>query len=120
MALSSDGELLVLNNLLTGRFISLHTGTPPSSEVGTAGTAYSRQPITFHTLSGPDPTIFANSGIIQYPVATADWGNVTHFAVWSAQTGGTIYAYAMVSVAKTITTGDIARWDPDTLTVSTD
>ena len=120
MPLSTSGETTVLTALLASRFVSLHTASPGNtgaSEV--TGGAYARQSATF-TQAGNNPTVASNSGIITYPTATASWGTVTHFGLWSAASGGTFYGYGTVTTPKAIDIDDIARWDIGQLTVSTD
>jgi len=118
MGLSSNGETTVLNALLAARFVSLHTGDPGNtgaSEVATG--AYARQSATFAN-TGANPTVAANTAIIQYPTATAPWGTITHFGLWSAASGGTFLGSNSVVTPKTIDTDDIARWEVGKLTVS--
>jgi hypothetical protein len=120
MPLSANGETTVLAALLAGRFISLHTGDPGNtgaSEV--AGGSYARQSATF-TNAGSNPTVASNNALIQYPTATAAWGTITHFGIWSAASGGTFYGGAAVTTPKVIDIDDIARWDATKLTVSAD
>jgi len=121
MPLSSTGESTVLAALLAARFISLHTADPGNtgaSEV--AGGAYARQgPVTF-TNTGSNPTTSANSTLITYPTATANWGTITHFGLWSAATAGTFYGGAAVTTSKAIDVDDIARWDIGKLTFTAD
>jgi hypothetical protein len=120
MPLAAGGETAVLDALLTGRFLSMHTGTPPGGEVPTAGTGYVRQPVSFVSTGGPDPTVYKNSVAVQFPAAVLDWGNVTHFGIWSAATGGTLIAYAPVATPKAVTANDVVRWEVNSLAVSTD
>lgn len=110
MTLSTNGEALLLTTLLTGRFISLHTGDPGNtgaSEV--AGVSYVRQAATF-SQSGGNPTLADNDADIEYPVATTNWGTVSHFGVWSASSGGTFYGGWALSANRTINTDDVARF----------
>jgi len=120
MPLSSQGESTVLNAFLAARFVSLHTGAPGdvgSNEV--TGGAYVRQAATF-TNSGNNPTVSANNAVIQYPTATAAWGTITHFGIWSAVSAGTFLGWNTVVTPKTIDIDDIARWEVGKLTVTTD
>jgi len=120
MPLSSTGETTVLNSLLAARFVSLHTSNPGNTGAGeVVGGGYARQAATF-TNAGSNPTVSSNSALIQYPTATAPWGTITHFGIWSAASGGTFLAYNAVTVPKTIDTDDIARWEVGKLTVTTD
>jgi hypothetical protein len=120
MPLATTGESTVLNALLAARFVSLHTANPGNtgaSEV--AGGSYARQAATFAN-TGNNPTVASNTGIIQYPTATAPWGTVTHFGLWSAASGGSFLGYNSVTTPKSIDTDDIARWEIGKLTVTTD
>jgi len=117
MPLANTGETTVLSALLTGRFISLHTGVPPSNEV--VGSAYARQAATFAQTSGPDPTIYKNSGLIQFPTATGSWGTITHFGIWSASTAGNLLAYNTVTTSKPVAIDDAVKFDINALSVDT-
>jgi hypothetical protein len=117
MPLAGSGEVVVLDALLAGRFLSLHTGTPPGVEIPAGG--YVRRPVTFAQTSGPDPTIYKNTAVVEYPAATTDWGTVTHFGVWTAVSGGNMVAYNTVTTPKAVTAGDIVRWDVGALVVDT-
>lgn len=118
MPLATTGESTVLNALLAARFVSLHTADPGNTGANeVAGGSYARQAATF-TNAGNNPTVASNSGVIQYPTATAPWGTVTHFGLWSASSGGSFLGSAAVTVPKTIDTDDIARWEIGKLQVS--
>ena len=120
MPLASTGETTVLNALLAARFVSLHTADPGNTGANeVSGGAYARQAMTFAN-TGSNPTVAANTGVVQYPTATASWGTVTHFGIWSAVTGGTFLGYNTVTTPKAIGIDDIARWDIGKLTVTTD
>jgi hypothetical protein len=120
MPLSSAGEASVLNSFLAGRFVSLHTADPGDTGLSEViGGSYARQAATF-TNTGNNPTVAANSTLIQFPVATASWGVITHFGIWSAASGGSFLAFNSVAVPKLVGVDDIARWDIGKLTVATD
>lgn len=118
--LSTNGEVVALNALLAARFISLHTADPGNtgaSEV--AGGGYVRQSAAF-TNSGGNPTLARNNALIQFPVATAAWGTITHFGVWSAAAGGTFYGSGAVGTPKAVAIDDIVRFLANAITVSSD
>jgi hypothetical protein len=117
MPLAGSGETTVLDALLAGRFVSLHTGVPPAMEIPAGG--YARQPAIFAQTSGPDPTIYGNNAVIEYPAATTDWGTVTHFGIWTSVSGGSFLGWNTVTTPKAVTEGDIVRWDVNALTVDT-
>lgn len=120
MPLASAGETNVLGSLLAARFVSLHTGAPGDSGVNeVVGGAYARQAATFAN-TGSNPTVAANTGILQYPTATGAWGTITHFGLWTAASGGTFLGWNTVVTPKSIDIDDIARWEVGKLTVSAD
>lgn len=119
MGVTSAGETLALQGLLAAsRYLGLHTADPTDNgSVGEiAGGGYARQLVAF-SYSGSNPTIASNNAILTYPVATLDWGTITHISVWTALAGGTCVATDAVDVAKTILNGDVARWPIGTLHV---
>jgi len=116
--LGPTAEALILTALLAGRYVSLHTGAPGdtgASEV--AGGAYARQSATF-AQAGTNPTVASNTGAIQYPQSLTDWGTITHFGTWDAASGGNWLGGDALVTPKVMVTGDIARWEIGTLTVS--
>jgi len=118
--LSGAGEILVLNALLTGRFVSLHTGDPGNTGVNeVTGTPYVRQSVTF-AYTGNNPTTAANNIVVQFPTATGLWGTIYHFGIWDAATNGTFYGGWAVTAPKLIDVEDTARWDVGTMKISTD
>ena len=118
MPLAAAGETTVMNSLLTGRYLSLHTAFPPSGEV--TGGGYERMPVTFAPTSSPDPTVYKNAALVQFDAATTSWGIIQYFGIWDALTGGSLLAYNAVSVAKPVEIDDVARWEIGTLVVDTD
>lgn len=108
MGVTPAGEVRGLNGLLTGCYISLHTGDPTGGNEVVGG-AYARQSYVY-SLSGGDPTTAANSGVIQFPAATADWGTISHFAIWTASSAGTMVAKDALDSAKAIAIDDVARF----------
>jgi hypothetical protein len=119
--LASGGENIVLDSLLAARFVSLHTGDP--GDTGTlevvGGGAYARQPATF-TKTGSNPTVAANSAVIQFPTAIADWGVISHFGLWTNATGGTFLGGWPVTTPKAVGPDDTARWEVGKLRIGTD
>lgn len=106
-----------------GLFLALFTAAPGEAaggtEVSTVGTAYARQPATFDVTPG-NPSTAVNNAAIEYATATANYGTVTHVAIFDAATGGNMLSYAPLSVAKTIGTGDVFRVPAANLTFTLD
>lgn len=108
----------------TGRWLALFTGNPGESgsfanEIGTSGTAYARQAITFASASGG---VSANDATVTFPVATASWGTITHVAIVDNATrgAGNVLYYSPVTVAKTIGVSDQFQITTGNLTISLD
>jgi len=53
-----------------------------------SGGSYARVPFTSTFTVAPNNGVVRNQAEIQFPESTADWGVVTHWAVFSAATGG--------------------------------
>ena len=117
--LSSGGEAAVLTPLTTTAYVSLHTADPGNtgtSEI--SGGAYARQgPITF-TSAGANPTVASNSAIITYPAASASWGTVGWFGIWTAASGGTFQGSGALTTPKAVNSGDTARFAANALTIT--
>lgn len=99
-------------------YIGLFTAAPGEAGGGTevSGGSYARQTVTF-TVSGDTATNGAN---VEFPEATASWGTITHVAVFDAITGGNQIAYAALTTAKAIDSGDILRIPAGDLDVTLD
>ena len=50
----------------------------------------------------------SNNAPITFPAPTANWGSVTHFAIFDAASGGNMLFWAPLTAAKTINNGDAA------------
>lgn len=102
----------------TNLYVGLQTSAATDSAAGTevSGNAYARQEATF-AVTGTNPTEAATTAAIEFPVATGSWGTVTYAAVYDAETGGNMLAYAeltdpadfVTALPKAIDTGDVFR-----------
>lgn len=102
----------------TAWYLGLFTAAPGEAGGGTevSGGSYAREAITF-SVSGDTAT---NASAIEFAVATANWGTVTHVAVYDALSGGNQIAYAALTTSKTITTGDVLRVPAGDLDITLD
>jgi hypothetical protein len=126
MSLTNTFETRVLEWLLTtgsptrptAWYLGLFTGAPGEAGGGTevSGGSYVREAVTF-TVSGDTAT---NNAAVEWPVATANWGTITHVAIFDALTSGNMIAYAALSNSKTIETGDVLRIPASDLDVTLD
>lgn len=88
-------------------YAALFTSDPAEDASGTevTGGGYARQAGTFSATGNTATTTAA----IEYPTATADYGTVTHVAIFDAATAGNMLAYAALTASKTISSGDVFR-----------
>jgi hypothetical protein len=96
-------------------FLALFTATPSDAGGGTevgGSKGYARQEISF------DSDGAANDAEIVFGPATADWGTVTHGAIFDET--GRFLAWAAVGTARSIPNGDSARFPIGTITTSFD
>ena len=87
----------------TSVYLALFTADP--TDAGTAaevtGGAYARQKITFGTASSPGGTS-STTADTAFPVATANWGTVTHVGIYDAETSGNLLLHGASTTAQTI------------------
>ena len=115
MSFSNTYETLVLQYTFTNAsvtrptawYLGLFTSAPGEAGGGTevSGGSYVRKAVTF-SVTGDTAT---NTAAVEWPVATATWGTITHIAVYDALTGGNQIAYAALTNSKTIASGDVLR-----------
>lgn len=99
-------------------YVSLHTGSPADDDSGAnevSGGAYARQSATFGTISNGS---VSTSATITYPVATANYGTVSHIGIYDASTSGNLLFHGAVTTSKTIETGDQFQISSGNLTVT--
>jgi hypothetical protein len=113
-------ENLVLNWLFTTNsatrptawYIGLFTAAPSDAGGGTevTGNGYARVATGTMSVSGTSPTNCTNSAAIEFAAATGgNWGTITHIAVMTASTAGTMLGWAPLTTSRTINDGDILR-----------
>ena len=102
----------------TSWHVALFTTNPAEDGSGTevSGGAYARQSATF-TVTGNTAT---NAAALEYAVATAPYGTVTHVGIYDASTGGNLIAYAALTSSKNIDTGDVLRIPAGDLDITLD
>lgn len=87
----------------------------PDPNAGYARTLLNNDPVSWNAAA--TGVITANTSAV-FPVATADWTTVTHYALCDAQTGGNVFFYASLSTGRKVLAGDIARIPAGLLHVS--
>lgn len=105
-------------------YVALFTAAPSDSGGGTevTGGAYARVNLapsttnwaatngattTTNPSSGTTGTT-SNNSVVTFPTPTANWGTVTHAAIFDASTAGNMLTWAALSASKTINNGDPA------------
>ena len=102
-------------------FLALYISDPTDADVGTEinGGGYARRQITFTAPSQvSDRGQITNNAEVRFPVATANWGNISHFGIRTAITGGNLLAYGTVPTPRQIESGDEAVFRANSLTVT--
>ena len=98
----------------TALYVSLHTANPADDATGTevSGGSYARQnlaPLDANWGGGTATDgIVKNLGVITFPAPTANWGSITHFAIWDASAAGNMLCYGALGTPKTVNNGDAA------------
>jgi len=93
-------------------YVALYTVTPSDTGGGTevTGGSYARVAVTNNATNFPAAAAGAkaNGTAITFPAPTANWGVVTHFAIYNAATVGNELFWGALTVSKTINSGDAA------------
>jgi hypothetical protein len=83
-------------------YVSLHTANPTDSGTSeVTGGSYIRKVVAFDAAATSHTQ---NTGAVSFSGMPAT--TVTHFAIWSAESGGTLWVYGSLSANKTTTAGD--------------
>ena len=103
--------------------VALFTAAPSDAGGGTevSGGSYTRAAVTrslanFAGTQAAGSTVASNgtggvtsnNGAITFPAPTANWGNITHFAIMDAASGGNMLIWGALAQAKTVNNGDAA------------
>jgi hypothetical protein len=98
-------------------YLALFTTATTDAGGGTevSGGSYARQAVTLAAASGGASS---NSADITFPQATADWGTVTHCALYDAVSGGNMLMHSALDASKTINNGDTFKINAGDLDVT--
>lgn len=122
-------EEAVLNHFFRGQataspsqvYVVLYISDPTDNDTGTEvnGAGYARQVATFSApTQSSGKAVIQNNAKIEFPVAGANWGTVTHIGIRTAATGGSLLAYAPLAISKAVNTGDQITFDVNSVTIS--
>lgn len=83
------------------------------TEVSTSGTAYARQATsgaTWNAATGAAPATKSNGVTITFPQATASWGSVGYFGLFTAASGGTPQIWGPLTTPISVGSGSTASF----------
>lgn len=104
-------------------YVALLTAAPSDTGGGTevTGGSYARVAVTSAlanwagtqsagstTASSGTGGTTSNNASVTFPVPSANWGSITHMAVYDASTSGNLLFWAALTTAKTVNNGDAA------------
>lgn len=91
-------------------YVALFTSAPSDAGGGTeaSGGAYARAAVTNNSTNWPAAAgaVKSNGTAITFAQATAPWGNVTHFGVFDALSGGNLLYWGALNTPRSVATGD--------------
>lgn len=118
-----NGESFTVPGLYLGLFKSdagLETNQIASAdEVKDSASSYSR--IDINTLGGFNSASegsVSNAQDMEFPIALADWGTITHTAIMDAKTGGNVLTWGSLLNPRTIYNGDSVKVPASSLVIS--
>jgi hypothetical protein len=93
----------------TGGGTEVSGGSYARVQVGPSDSAWqSTQGTTTAVASSGTGGQTANGSTITFPTPSANWGSITHFAIYDAVSGGNLLFWAALTLAKTVNNGDPA------------
>jgi hypothetical protein len=97
-------------------YVALYTSAPSDTGGGTevSGGAYARQTAAFTVTNDTA----SNTSAIEYPTATANYGTVVAVGVFDALTSGNLLAYGNLTTSKTVSTGDVFRFNAGAIDIT--
>ena len=104
-------------------YVGLSTADPGDNGAGLSepsGNGYARAPTAASDWNAAAGGLLDNANAIAFNAATGDWGTLTHFALFDAAVSGNMLAHGALTQAKTIGSGDTARFAAGDLDVTLD
>lgn len=100
-------------------YVGLFTTDPTDAGTGTevSGGSYARTAVAFDAAASGSASNTAN---VTFTTATADWGTVTHAAVYDAASGGNMLFHGGLTTSKSVTNGDTFQISAGQLTITLD
>ncbi|WP_349763621.1 hypothetical protein [Fusobacterium sp. SYSU M8D902] len=111
--LTHSGENLIINEVFRKEGKSYYLGLLKADPTDNAsniqeikGASYARQQITFEE---PQNGETYNKNDINFPVATENWGWITHIGLFDSASNGNLIAYSALDYKKEIRAADIYK-----------
>ena len=104
-------------------YVGLSTANPTDDASGLAepsGNSYARAATAGADWNVASGGMIDNANDITFPEASGSWGTITHFALFDATSGGNMLAHGSLSVSKSISSGDTAKFAAGDLDISLD
>lgn len=127
MSFSNFLELEVLDHVFKNSaytapstiYVALFTSAPNDAGGGTevSGNGYARQSMAFGTASSGS---ISNSSSVEFPTATGDQGTIVAMGLFDASSSGNLLAYGSLTSNKTVSSGDVFRFNASSVTISLD
>lgn len=97
--------------------VALYTAAPGETGGGTevTGGSYARTNVSFGAASGGSAS---NSADVTFPTASANWGTVTHAAIFDSAGSPVMIWYGALTASKTVDNGDTFKIPAGSLTLS--
>jgi hypothetical protein len=98
-------------------YVGLFLTDPTDAGTGTevSGGSYARKAMTF---GAPSNGASLNSAAVEFAQATANWGTITHFAIFDALTSGNMLYHGALTASKAIETGDVFKFATSSVSVT--
>lgn len=93
----------------TAIYLALYLNDPTDADTGTevSGAGYSRKQVTFGApVQTGDKAVISNNAKIEFDVAQSDWGNISHWGLRTAATGGNLLCRGSFSRVENVQTGN--------------
>jgi len=104
-------------------YVGLSTADPGDDGAGLSepsGNGYARVQTAPADWNSASAGSLANANLIEFNEATGPWGTATYFALFDSASAGNMLAHGVLTQAKTITTGDTARFTAGDLNITLD
>jgi hypothetical protein len=93
----------------TAVYLALYINDPTDADTGTevSGGSYARKQVTFGAPAQVgDKAVISNNAKVEFDIATTDWGQVSHWAIRTAATGGNQLCHGAFSRVENVQQGN--------------